>query len=358
MDLEELQVLDPDSGKPILQFRPRRNKTRRPIVLCDPWQSLDTPLLSARHEAPFASFQAEDIELAHGTFYNTLPELDHIASQQRLFLPNRPIARPERQIPVQPTPKQLPRLGSCSDLFTSYSFDPATDGEWVRARLIKCKGSRRSRKAKWELTPDQIVSEIEVWYESWAKDATAAAKWFKDGKHGRFRPNTKLWVIPQQAMKSWAMNTVWHTAAWFAASPAARASIQITPHDWSVPAPNPWQTDKLWEWAKESGLEDLATMQDLHDVGIFLPFTGTWDSVLTPPAAGFYEKLDVGQETTYKEISEGKLSEPLMGPFTIPFKLSGRNVARICRGGVIKDRRAPPFPFPLPPNPIMGCSND
>ena len=321
----------------VMQSLPRRNKSRRPLVKGRPWESISTPMVKARSEAPFASASPEDMDLAHGTFYNKIPELDEVARLQYLALPNRCVSRPARDRPVQPVPSRLPAVGACSDLFISYSFNPVEHGEWVRQRLRECKTSSR-RSASWVLSPQQIVDEIIIWYESWAKDAADAAVWAANGKRGRFKPHTKLWILPQLAFAKFSRGIVWDTAAYFAATPEQRPFIIIAPHDWEKAAPNPWDTTALSKWFDESGCEDHATMQDLHEVGVFLPFTGTMDSVFSPPAAGFYDKLEVGQAVTYEEIKEGKLSNPIMGPHYLPAKLSSRNVARICRAGVIKDR--------------------
>ena len=334
-------------GRKYVQSRPRKNKSRRPAVTFpSPWPALVTPLEEARGELPFAVMTTAEAELAHGVSTNTMPELEEIAALQFLSLPNKPVVSDERPLPTQKVPSQLPRKGSCSDLFQSFTFNHLEHGEYVRTRLRQLKGNKRSRDAKWTLTPDQIVFEIINWYKSMDKDFKDAKIWLKNGAVGTFKPKTKLFIIPPEAMQEWAVEIVWDTAAWFAATPEERKLISIVPQDWSVAAKNPWQTDIMKKWAQDSGFEDHACMQNLHEIGTFLPFTGSWATMLTPPAAGFFPKMDVGSATTYEEIALGWLTEPLMGLHFIPGKQSSRNVARIWRSGKIKDRGTANFSCP------------
>ena len=73
-------------------------------------------------------------------------------------------------------------------------------------------------------------------------------------------------------------------------------------------------------------MQDEACMQDLHEVGVYLPFKGNLSTVLAPPSAGFYAKIEHAQAATYDEVQEGILSAPLMGLHLLPCKFSARNV--------------------------------
>lgn len=340
-------TLAAEADPKILQSRPgSKRKTFRPIVTAgEEWHRVKTEYDPAGYECPFNTISPLDWELAHGNMHNTVPELDEIATLQRLPLQNKCAARPPRVLPKQKTPSQLPRVGHAEDLFdrkdegeSHFDFDPLQHGDHVRMRLRELKGSKRSRLKKWKLSPTQILEEIELWFVSVQSDISAAKLWIKNGKRGPFKPRTKTWIIPQLAMAKWSRGVIWWTQEWFAAPVPERKSIQVLPQDFSITAPNPWNTELMKQWFKDSGCEDEACMQDLHEVGVFLPFTGTMDTVLAPPAVGMYGKLEVAQEVTYEEIDTGMLSPPIMGLHTIPGKLSGRNVARVFRNGKLKDR--------------------
>ena len=345
IDLDEPVALPP--GQFLLESRPRRNKSRRPLVTFpQQWPTMTSADPAANVEMPFCHASPLEWEFAHGVSANTLPEYDEIAALQRIHLPNKPVARATRPSPTQELPSDLPRRGHCSDLFQQFTFDHRLHGEWVRTRLRQTKGHKRRRSDKWTLSPVQIVAEIEHWYKSLDKDIIAAKKWHADGAHGTFRPATKLWIIPQKALQIFAQKVVWDSADWFAASKEDRANIQILPQDFSLGVPSPWQTDTLKKWAKDSGLEDEACIQDLHELGTFLPFTGEMSMVLSPPAAGYFTRQAVAEATTRDEIAEGWLSKPLMGPHFIPAKLSSRNVAVIWRAGKLKPRATANFSGP------------
>ena len=334
----------PISDPSILPSLPRKRNTGRPITTHgNEWLTVPTKLEAAQLECPFIKIADIDWDSAHGVSHNLDPELDEVTRLQRILIPNKPVQRPTRVLPTQKTPDRLPRPGHCSDLFARedseyFEFDHINHGEWVRARSIQCKGNKRSRDSKWRLNPTQIVEEIILYFETVAKDLIAAREWKKRHGKGRFKPKAKLWILPQAAFADWAQGIIWLTEPFFAAAPADRANIQILPQDFSITADNPWDTLQISKWFNESGCEDAATMQDLHEAGVFLPFNGDLSSVFVGPAAGLYEKLDIAQETTYDEVKSGLLSQPLMGPHTLPAKYASRNVARIWRDGKIKDR--------------------
>ena len=340
--------IDAEAGPEPLELQPRDSSrnTGRPIIFSlDKWQVVSTSCEAARAELPFASISDKERDLAHGNMNNSVAELDEVARLQFIPLPNRPVKSPAVERPQQPAPSRLPRKGHCEDLFdrslegeTTFEFDHLLHGDWVRSRLIALKGDRRSRMKTWKLTPMEIVAEILFWFETVAKDILAAKQWIKRGKAGRFKPSAKIWIIPILAFAKWARPVVWWVAPYFAATKAERKDIQIHPQNFAIASPSPWDTAQLSRWASQSGMEDLRCMQDLHEDGVFLEFTGSKDSVLAPPAVGMYNQLTVAQETTYDEIKEGWLSDPILGPHTLPVKMSSRNVAITFKSGKMKYR--------------------
>ena len=343
--LAGLKLIDAANGlsavpiSPFLVSQPRTDKSRRPPITTDiQWQSVPTPCKAAMREVPFTTILANDWHLSHGNSTLSLPEHVRYARLQRIDLPCKPPCRPARQLPSQPVPTRLPSKGSADDLFVTTSFTSSDHGDWVRARLRASKGNKRNRGNVWVLSPSQIVEEIIIWFESVAEDIRNAKLWHQRGANGKFRPRTKLWVIPVSAHPAWAQGVVWDTAAFFAASKQDRRQIQIRPQNWAKVGHNPWNTEQLKQWAEESGMQDEACMQDLHEAGVHLTFKGSWASVLAPPSLGFYEKIQVAQEVTHKEIADGWLSTPVMGPHLIPLKCSSRNVATIFKDTALKHR--------------------
>ena len=133
-------------------------------------------------------------------------------------------------------------------------------GPWVRDRLLHMASQSgvKGRRAKfWKLTPTQIETEIIRWHECNAADLVAGEAWRAAGCKGRFRPSTKLWIIPQTAMPEWARKRVWDTAAYFTASVQDRAHIQIELQEWSSEPEQPWDSGQLQAWGKASHLPDL-----------------------------------------------------------------------------------------------------
>ena len=335
LDDIDLSEHDPDATPELLlKSRPRFNKSRRPpMFLPTPWSNIHTAHPVGATEAPFVTIEHIDWELSHTNACNMMPEREDVARLQRIPLPNRPVRRDPRPYPEQPATTWRPARGSCAELFTTFTFSHQAHGDWVRSRLQASKGGKRNRASSWTLTPAQLVDEIILWYETVDNDIKAAKRWIQGGSIGKFRPKAKLWIIPQTAFSEDARGIIWHSAPWFAASKADRPSIQIEPHDWSQAEAPPWDVDALMKLALDSGLEDMAGMQNLCGVGTFLPFTGEMSTVLAPPATGMYTKYDVAANTTLEEIAEGWISAPLMGPHFLPAKLSPRNVATTFRSG-------------------------
>ena len=209
-------------------------------------------------------------------------------------------------------------------LFTLRLPRPVDAGPWVRDRLLraaKTKGTKGRRARFWKLTPQQIESEIIAWHESNAADLRAGEAWRTAGRKGRFRANTKVWIIPQIAMPKWAQKRIWNTTPYFEAKLADRSEIQIELQAWGDSPVRPWDIEQFQAWGAASHLPDLFGLQCLTETGIWIPFQGDWSATLQPNAAGLYDYLDVAQEATRAEIDEGLLTKPIMGCPLFPIKM-------------------------------------
>ena len=330
----------------VLESKERKPRSVRPLITNgSSWPTPATPYEPARKELPFCQVTPIEWDHAHGVSSNTIRELESVTRLQRLQLPNNPPVRPAREPARQQVPTRLPRPGCFYDLFThedseTFTFYPDKHGPWVKQMLKLRKRKQHGSKAFIKLTPQQIEAEIINWFAVASNDFQDAEIWKRNAGcvGATFKPKAKTFIVPPQAFAPWARNVIWDTKAYFDAPPHERESIQIYPQNWSIPAEEPWNMDRLREWGIKSRCTDLCGLQDITDQGVSVPFTGIWSMVLQTAATGFFDKLEIGQKTTLEEIEEGLLWSPTMGPPLTPCKLSSRNIARTFKIDKIKDR--------------------
>ena len=298
------------------------------------------------NELPAAFVTPDEVDRAHGVLGGHKHESPKIARQQPIPLLNKPAIRPRRP-PIPPQTlldHQKPRPGHFDDLFrrdgkAGFKFDPRKHGAWVRQRLSAESRARGGRRKKyWVLSPERIATEIELWFKSNQQDLLNAQAWAAKGKIGTFKAKTKIWIIPQHALAAWARDRIWDTAAFFAAAPADRSSIQIDLQDFKITGKAVWNATAFATWGAASSLPDLQGLQEITEAACWLPFQGTMDTVLAPNAMGLYGKMEVAADLSRAEIAEGLLTTPVLGPSLFPIKLVPRNVATVWRNGAIKDR--------------------
>ena len=288
----------------------------------------------------------EEVDRAHGVLGGRKHESGKVARQQPIPLLNKPATRPRRSpIPQQTLlDGQRPRPGHFDDLFrrdgkSHFKFHHRQHGDWVRTRLRQQSTAAGGRRQKyWSLTPEQLATEIEAWFVSNQQDLVQGKAWAAAGCKGTFKPQTKIWIIPQLALASWARGRIWDTAAFFTAAPADRASIQIDLQKFKTTGKAVWNATAFKQWGAASQLPDLQGLHEITDAACWLPFQGTMDTVLAPNAKGLYGKMEVAADLSTAEIAEGLLTSPVLGPSLFPIKLVPRNVATIWRNGAIKDR--------------------
>ena len=329
----------------------RPDPTKNPIITTDKqWHQYVPCSQEAAAELPWCIKSLRQIDAAHGTANNAKHEPPHIAKLQSLPLPNLPAERMPlpRAKPQQPT--RLPRRGCYNDFFRtekgSYSFTAAEHGPWVRVRLRALGRSRGGDSTKWTLSADDFEREIDLWFETTRQDLLRAKEWTKQGKIGKFRPNSAAWVIPENAFALWSIGFIWDTREYFTVHKSDRHKVQIEPQCWAHPGATSWNTDEIWRLGIQSGCTDVAGLSDLCEHGVTLPHHGEYSMVLAPCSASYYADLEIGQTTSHEEVDSGILQTPCLGPPLTPFKISPRAIARVFKDGKIKDRCVANLGFP------------
>ena len=182
----------------------RYDPSKAPIVQdVRKWATQPPPSTKAARELPFTTITDEQYDAAHGVSNNHIPEDPHIAMMQPLDITNNPAIRdpPSRTKPQ--APKQLPKRGSYNDLFQEFTFTSADHGQWVRTRLQQLGLARGGRESPWILHEDDFEREITLWFATTAQDLVNAKEWKRQGSHGKFRPKSSMWIIPELAFKKW-----------------------------------------------------------------------------------------------------------------------------------------------------------
>ena len=267
-----------------VECQEHRRRSKRPLLLSpSPWPRASSAQGPGPNELPAAFVHPEEVDRAHGVLGGRKHESGKVARQQPIPLLNKPATRPRRSpIPQQTLlDGQRPRPGHFDDLFrrdgkSHFKFHPRQHGDWVRTRLRQQSTAAGGRRQKyWSLTPEQRATEIEAWFVSNQQDLVQGKAWAAAGCKGTFKPQAKIWIIPQLALASWARGRIWDTAAFFTAPPADRASIQIDLQKFKTTGKAVWNATTFKQWGAASQLPDLQGLQEITDAACWLPFQGT-----------------------------------------------------------------------------------
>ena len=339
----------------------------------------DWPAIPTRHPAPspypWRSPDSPERENCFGVGNDKLGELPSVAAVAPMAFMNRP------QSSVDYTPLadgdfvtsdgrgaqrndgfDMPRPRRLDDLYNAFDFCPQTHGGWVSQQVrrqiqtIRRAGKRPAAADRlWRLKPADFAHEIARWVRSNAADLDAALSRARRVDRGEdlppWKPKTKGWIIPPEAVQPWARTTVWELRFFWDWYTHRKGDGRIVPLRRVLCPPTPrcrccykprrppsWNLDWLRSTCAASHCPDREQVGMLCSQGTDVPFDGTMSTVLVPNAMGLYYEITAATALAETEQGQGYTDGPHAGiPFQ-PSKTHSHNMAISIRGGKIKKR--------------------
>ena len=335
------------------------------------------PAIPTTHPAPnpypWHTPVSPEREQCHGVGNNKLGELPSVAAEAPMAFMNRP----QLSEPYAPFAEGdfvtsdgrgaqrndgwcMPRNGRLEDLYLEFAFCPREHGGWVAMQVRRqIQTARRAGKRPapadrfWRLAPADYAREIARWVSSNAADLDTALSRARRLERGEtlapWKPSTRPWIIPAEAVQLWARTTVWELRFFWDWYTHRKGDGRIVPLRRVLCPPTPrcrccyksrrppsWNIDWLRSSCAASHCPDQEQVGMLCSQGTEVPFEGTMSTVLVPNAMGLYYEIVAATALAETEQGQGYTDGPHAGiPFQ-PSKTHSHNMAIAIRGGKVK----------------------